>query len=570
MAKRRSAFEIGLIAVLGLAVVGSTVAISQRTGEYAFFDELVEVKSLISRRFAHEPNADQLRVGAIRGMVEALDDPYTVYVPAAEAQSFNKDLTGEYVGIGAQVDKRDGWLTIVSPMEDSPALRAGIMANDRILSIDGTSTRDLTADECVDLLLGEAGKPVTLRIERDGSEFDKVVTRDRIKSRAVKGVHRDPVNPEAWSYWLDPQARIGYIRLTQFTPGCAEEVAAALDALGARAGTLNGLILDVRYNPGGLLSEATAIADLFLREGVIVSTRGRAVREEVARAREPGTFPALPIAILINEQAASASEVLAGALVENNAAIAVGTRTFGKGSVQSLIPIPGGNGSELKITEQGYYLPTGRSIQRRDDSAVWGVDPTEGFYVPLTDAQVAELFEVRRNEEILRASTAAENGTTPATTPATPAATPQRWDDVEWTLAHLKDPQLTAAARAVAARITSGQWQPVSDAAMPVAERARIAELARTRELMERLEREMIRTERRIAALEDGRDPAAAARDLIPDNASIEGGSLIIRDKDGNTVSTLRIIRGDLERWLTDAGLEPALTPDTPPAPTTP
>lgn len=544
---RHAAMEFGLVGVLGLAVVGSTFAISQSSSEYSFLDELIEVKTIINQRYHDKPDDKKLLDGAIKGMVEALDDPYTVYVPATDAQEFNKDLTGEYVGIGAQINKQDGWLTIVSPLEDSPALRAGIMANDKIKMIDETSTRDLTADQCVDLLLGTPGTPVTLTVVRDGEEFKVTLTRERIKTRAVKGLHRDPSNPEAWDFYIDHEKQIGYIRLTQFTPGCSVEIANALISMGADQGKLKGLVLDLRYNPGGLLNEAEAIADLFLKDGVIVSTRGRTIPERVTRAREEGTLPPLAIAILINEQSASASEVLAGAMVENDAAITVGTRTYGKGSVQSLHTIPGGNGSELKITEQGYYLPTGRSIQRKDDSAQWGVDPSAGFFVPMTDEQIVAMFEVRRAEEVLRAAGKADGNA--------------NWENPSWVIEHLKDPQLSAAYRAVEAKVTTGEWLHTGEEGSPE-QQSQIAELKRTRELQVRLERELERTDKRLAALEAGKDPSAGAmKDLFPDDAPIKGGTLEVKDKDGNVIATLRITGSNLERWLLDADVEPEVAP---------
>jgi carboxyl-terminal processing protease len=544
---RHAAMEFGLVGVLGLAVVGSTFAISQSSNEYSFLDELIEVKTIINQRYHAKPDEQKLLDGAIKGMVDALDDPYTEYVPASDAQEFNKGLTGEYVGIGAQIEKKDGWLTIVSPLEDSPALRAGIMANDRIKYIDETSTFDITADDCVDLLLGTPGTDVTLTVERGDEEFKLTITRERIKTRAVKGLHRDPAKPEAWDYFIDHEKAIGYIRLTQFTPGCSLEVANALVAMGADQGKLKGLVLDLRYNPGGLLSEAEAIADLFLKDGVIVSTRGRTIPERVTRARDAGTLPPMAIAILINEQSASASEVLAGALVENNAAITVGTRTYGKGSVQSLHNIPGGNGSELKITEQAYYLPTGRSIQRKDDSAQWGVDPSAGFFVPMTDEQIIAMFEVRRAEEILRAAGKADEAA--------------NWDSPSWIIEHVKDPQFTAAYRAVEGKVTTGEWVHTGEEGSPE-QQSQIAELKRTRELQMRLERELERTDRRLAALEAGKDPGAGAmKDLFPDDAPIKGGTVEIKDKDGNVVATLRITGSNLERWLLDADVEAVIAP---------
>jgi carboxyl-terminal processing protease len=544
VSNRRVVFEASLVVILGVAVGAAAVSIAQRGSDYAFFDELIEVKTIIGQRFVAEPDMERLRQGAIRGMVEALDDPYTQYVPAADQAEFNKDLTGEYVGIGAQVTQQDDFLTIVTPLEDSPAFRAGLMADDRVVEIDGKSTRGLTIDQCIDLLMGEPGTTVKLLIERKGERLDITITRDRIKTRAVKGFHRDESNREEWLYTIDPTRGIAYVRLTQFTPGCAREVLAALERAGVARGELKGLVLDLRFNPGGLLSEAEALADLFLREGTIVSTRGRAIPERVSRARDEGTLPNFPIAVLINGQSASASEVLAGALVENNRAITVGTRTFGKGSVQSVLSIPSGRGSEIKITEQGYYLPSGRSISRKDDAATWGVDPTDGFYVPMTDAQLVAMLDVRRREEIL----------TPSGDPhGAPDA--HDWTNPAWITEHLKDPQLSAALRAVQGFVDSGTWTPTGE---PGTQAGRIAsaELRQAELVRERLLRELERTERRIAALEDAA-PQKETLDLWADSVDVSGGEIEIKDSRGQLVSRLRITGNTLERWLIDAGVEP-------------
>lgn len=577
MSRRRVLYEASLGVFAGAAVLAATVAWSglaqgrsRPADDYAFFDELIDVKHLISQRFVDPPDDKALREGAIKGMVEALNDPYTVYVPSAAKESFNKDLTGEYVGIGATVSAIDGWLTVVSPMEESPAFRAGLMAEDRIVEIDGKPTQALTLDACVDLLVGKPGTDVRLVIERQGARSDVVVRRQRIKTRSVKGFHRSAEDPNTWDYLVDPARGIAYVRLVQFTPKSANEVLQALASLGAPEGRLKGLVLDLRFNPGGLLNEAEAIADLFLEEGVIVSTRGRAYPESVARARKPGTLPPFPIAVLVNGQSASASEVLAGALVENDRAIAVGERTFGKGSVQVVLEVPGGQGAELKITEQGYFLPTGRSISRKDTSAVWGVDPTEGFYVPLTDEELIAMIEVRRREEILRAGR--EGSSTPGVaTPAdAPAAPPENWSDPEWILTALKDKQLAAAVRAVQGKVDTGEWRATGQKGIDSGTIA-VAELAQTRTYRERLLRELTRADRRIDALEvaapQGPD-VLAAKDLWPDELDLRGGTIQVRDKAGAVVADLEVTGRDIERWLMDADVRKrAATDPAVPAP---
>lgn len=551
---RRSIVLIPAIVVAGLglyggATLGQRLAGHNRLDDYGFFDEIIEVQQLLMQRYVdrlddNNGRLQKLREGAIKGMVEALNDPYTIYVPASDKQSFNKDLTGEYVGIGASVNISEGYLNIVSPLEDSPAYRAGLMADDKVTEIDGQSTKDRPIDECIDRLMGEPGTKVTLTVDRKGEKLTFEITRDRIKTRSVKGYHRSGEDPSAWDYVMDPQRGIAYVRLTQFTPKCSDELLAALKAAGADSGKVKGLVLDLRFNPGGLLDEAEKIADFFLEDGVIVSTRGRAYPEVVRKAEKPGTLPTFPMVVLLNGQSASESEVLAGALVENDRAIAVGQRSFGKGSVQSVVELPSGQGSELKITEQGYYLPSGRSLTRKDDSASWGVDPTEGFYVPVTDDELIAMFEVRRQQEILHAKAGATR------------SEGERWNDPDWVLTALKDKQLAAAVRAVQQRVDTGAWQPTGEKGSGTLAISS-AELTRLRQFHERLSAELERTEKRMDAIERAEPGATAeAPDLWPDAVEVRGGTIEVRDKSGKVIAVLDITGGNLERWLAEADVK--------------
>lgn len=551
MSKGSVIYRVSLVSVLAVAALGSTVALIHRGDDYTFLDDLIEVKHVIATRFVDEPDMNKLKQGAIKGMVEALNDPYTVYVPPVEQREFNKQLTGEYVGIGAQVNTADGYLTIVSPLEDTPAFRAGLMPEDKVLEIDGKSTKDLPVEKCIDLLTGTPGTPVTLTIERKGEKLTVTITRERIKTRSIKGFRRETDDPNQWRYVIDPERRIAYVRMTQFTPQVAGEVATALQAAGAdpdpAKNQLKGLILDLRFNPGGLLNEATAIADMFLKDGVIVSTRGRAFPEVVSKAHQPGTLPDFPIVVMVNGQSASASEVLSGALVENDRAIVLGTRSFGKGSVQSLMEV-GDHQGELKITEQGYFLPSGRSISRKDDSAKWGVDPSEGFYVPMSDAETLAMLDVRRKEEILRASSPAGAATQPE----------EHWSDPAWIESNEKDKQLAAALKAVQLRIESGKWEPTGEKTEGDGKLATVDELRKIREYRERLLRELDRTDKREVALSTaaGGEADKANVDLWDNKLDVTGGQVIVKDKDGNVVATLAITGPNLERWLMDADVK--------------
>ncbi len=539
----RPRFLAALIAILGVAVIGSTLAIAQGRGEYRFFDPLIEVKNIISHYAVEDPDEDALQRAAINGMIAALDDPYAVYVPPQFREEFEKELTGEYVGIGAEVNMVEGVFTIVTPMDDSPAFRAGVMAGDRIRAIDGEPTQGLSVDECIDRLMGEDGTPVVISVEREaGQTTDITIIRAPIKSRAIRGFRRHADDDATWDYLLDAERRIGYIRVSQFTPSVAAEFRDALTELGAPDARLAGLVIDVRWNPGGLLDQAIRMADLLIEEGVIVSTKGRAYPEQTARATAPGTLPHFPVAILINGQSASASEVLAGALVENGRAIAVGERSFGKGSVQSVHPLGGAaTGASLKLTEQRYYLPSGRSLHRADDSEVWGVDPSPGYFVPVEDDELLELMRLRRESEILTRRQADE---------------PQPHADPSWILENLKDRQLAEAVAAIRAHIETGAF-PANDSAPASADAASLREQDRLMRARERLLRELSRVDRRIDALAAGVTTEKPAWDLWPDDAQIQGGRLILQGPDGATIATLRINSPDLERWLIDAGVAP-------------
>ena len=543
MKRSKLVLQVALLGILGVAVLGSTLRIAQMGDGYRFFDPLVEVKHLLDTRAYRPAEAQELQNAAIIGMVEAVGDDYTIYVPPADSTDFEKQLIGEYVGIGAAVNVEDGYLTIVTPLDGSPAIRAGIHAGDKIVEIEGESTLGKTLDENIDLLMGEPGVPVNVLVERDGERFPVEIVRDRINTVQVKGIERRGEND--WRFMLDEERKIAYIWLTQFTPGCAAEVRDALKQVGADTGGLNGLIFDLRWNPGGVLTEAVALADMFLDEGVVVTTRSRDGDEDVDRATSAGTLPDFPVVILLNRFSASASEVFSGALVDHDRAVVLGERSVGKGSVQSVIPIPSAPGAVLKITDRNYYLPSGRSIQRTDESAVWGVDPTEGFYVPLTLEETREVIRARQEEDIIRDNEDSAHAAS-------------RVSDPDWIETELRDVQLAGALRAIVAKIETGEWLKPGDD-QPVARVAASAELKRLVAGQEQLVLELERMQRRISAIEDGTDLAAeeVTHDLWPDETVVTGGTLEVRDAEGNVIAELTIPSESLERWLIGAGFEP-------------
>lgn len=555
-----SLYRLSLLGILGVAVLGSTMALSRR--DYSFFDPLVDVKTLISKRYVSEVDEQEMQQAALRGMVEALGDPFTTFIAPADVAEFSKGLTGDFVGIGIQVVTRDGWLTVVTPLEDSPAFRAGLMAEDRIVEIDGKTTFGLTTEQCVARLTGKAGTEVSFVVERGGERIPHVVKRERIVTRTVKGLFYEGTEKQragdrngsaasataGWRFIADAERRIAYMRLTQFTPTSADEVRQTLTMLGAsNEGNMGGLILDLRFNPGGTMGDAEEIADLFLRDGVIVSTRGRAHQERTSRARSDRTLPNFPLVVLINGASASASEIVAGALAENNRAIVIGTRTFGKGSVQSVHLLPAGRG-QLKITEQHYYLPSGRLLHRKDDSTIWGVDPTDGYYVPMTDEQMVEMMRIRREREIIGSA---------GTRRARETSSAEDWASPGWIEENLKDPQLAAALRAVQVRIDGGEWKPTGQP-LPKSESLVAQDMERAVRLRDRMLREISRLERRIDAMEQAAGPEPEPRLFWAEDVKLTGGKVQVFDAEGRPVTTLQITGPDLERWLRESG---AVTP---------
>ena len=551
MKSGRTIMQVALLAILGVAVLGSTLRIAQMRGNGPFLQTITEVEHLLSTRAVEKVDDSTLQNAAIQGMVKAIGDPHSVYIPPTKSDDFAKQMIGEYVGIGAQVTIENGWLTIVTPLDGSPALKAGLKPDDRIVKIEGESTLGKSVSDCVDLLKGKPGTAVKVLIERDKKQKTIEIIRDHINTVQVKGIER--IGENQWQFMLDPKDKIGYIALTQFTPGCAKEIHAALDSIGAEDGSLKGLIFDLRWNPGGVLQEAVELADLFLDEGIIVSTRGRVGKEQIDRAHKPGTLPDFPVLILLNEYSASASEVFSGALVENNRAVVLGVRSYGKGSVQSIIPLHNLPGAMLKLTDRGYYLPSGKSLQRKDDSLSWGVDPSAGFYVPLTDAQTRDVIMHRQSEDIISEH---------------PEHQSEQYASSSWIKEHWHDPQLAGAVGAMQAKIQTGTWlAPGTD--QPPATLANLHELKRLKREREDLYAQLDTTERHIAALKEGTgSPTQDTQpDLWDDNIDIQGGTVQVRDARGNTIATLSINSPSLERWLIGAGLVPA-TPNATPAPT--
>jgi carboxyl-terminal processing protease len=354
---KRRAFTTLLVAVAffaGLSVERVARAARRDAPSYRPLDVFAEVLASVENNYVEEVKEKDLVYGAVDGLMAQLD-PHSVFMRPEVYREMMEETTGEFDGVGLDLTIRGDQLTVISPLPDSPAERAGILPGDRILEIDGTPTRDQTLLEASRRLRGAPGTKIVLRILREGFAEPQQLTmlRGHIRSRSVE-----------WRL-LDRERGFAYVRLKGFQDRTDASLRRALDEARAQLGReIRGLVLDLRNNPGGLLEQAVLVADRFLREGTIVVTEGRnGANRVVETAKEKGTEPPYPMIVLVNRGSASASEVVAGALQDNGRAVIMGTRTFGKGSVQTVLRLVDGSG--LKLTNARYYTPKHRSIQER-------------------------------------------------------------------------------------------------------------------------------------------------------------------------------------------------------------
>ena len=310
-----------------------------------------EALSEIQKKYVEDKDSKDLIYGAIKGMVNTLD-PHSAFLTPEEFKELEIETTGIFSGIGIEITVKDGILTVVSPIEGTPADKAGLRAGDKILQINEKSSKNMSMTEAVRLIRGPRGTKVNLTILHEGEKEPQKysITREVIPIKSVKS--------------KSLEENYGYIRISTFQDKTTEDFQAALKKLEATKGGLKGLILDLRNDPGGLLNEAVKIADEFLESGLIVYTQGRIKDQNLKFNAHPNKTPKnYPIVVLVNEGSASASEIVAGALQDQKRAIILGTPTFGKGSVQTIIPLDDGSG--LKLTTARYFTPNGRSIQAK-------------------------------------------------------------------------------------------------------------------------------------------------------------------------------------------------------------
>ena len=395
-----------VVAILMIVISSLSFTEDDRTGFLSNMRELKEISDImdvIQESYVENANAQKnkeeknkknkntnqkntgvtkksLMQGALKGMMESLDDPHSVYFTKEEMRSFQEDIKGKYVGVGMVIQKKVGEpLTVVSPVEDGPAYKAGIKPKDKIIEIDGESTYNLTSEEASKRLKGKANTTVKVKVFREVNKMTKIfeLKRETIELKYVK------------SKMLD--GGIGYLRLTQFGDNVYPDMKKALEDLQTKG--MKGLILDLRSNPGGELGQSIKIASMFIEKGKIVSTRQKK-GEEIVYSREGKYFGNFPMVVLINGGSASASEIVSGALKDHKRATLIGEKTFGKGSVQTLLPLPDGDG--IKITIAKYYTPNGVSIDGT------GIEPDKKVedkdYYLISDGIITNIDENQQKE----------------------------------------------------------------------------------------------------------------------------------------------------------------------------
>jgi carboxyl-terminal processing protease len=405
--------KFGLVVLAaGVVLLSPVLPVAQdSTSEtYRQLNLFGEVFERVRADYVEEVKDPDLIEAAINGMLISLD-PHSSYLNAESYRNMQVQTKGEFGGLGIEVTMEGGFVKVVSPIDDTPAFRAGIKTGDFITHLDGDSVLGLTLTEAVERMRGPVDTKISLTVRREGKEpFDVTITRAVIRIQSVRWRMEDDV---------------GYIRITAFNEQTEEGIKSAMQELRGEGGSdLKGIALDLRNNPGGLLDQAVAVSDAFLDKGEIVSTRGR--RPEGAQrfnARTGDLAERLPMVVLINGGSASASEIVAGALQDHHRAIVLGTSTFGKGSVQTIIPL--GNQGAMRLTTARYYTPSGRSIQAK------GIDPD--IFVEQARIEPLETAARSREADLRGALTAGEEGLAPSGAAAAPEGEREGAEETEVT-----------------------------------------------------------------------------------------------------------------------------------------
>ena len=431
--KQLSAWSAGLSAIMD-EVNQSPIGMSK--------DKFIEIfENLLDLNTATVQLPKQVLIAQFSEAAFSALDPYTVIIWPKQKADFEKEMTGEFAGIGILLSKEKGFLMVASLLPDTPAYNSGLDAGDVIAAADGVDTKDMSLTCAVKKISGPAGTKVTLTIKRPGEEKsrDITITRARIIVPPVRGWKRTEAGK--WQYMVDDKDKIGYVHMTSFDQRTTEDFEKVLDQLEAEG--LKGLILDLRNNSGGLLNVAVEVVDKFIREGLIVRTQPRFGTPTYAKASKEKTHPDYPLVVLINHWSASASEIVAGALADKlyNRATLVGERSHGKGSVQVITSYPGG-GAELKYTMAYYHLPSGQRVESQDEMKKqgrkdWGVGPN--VELELRSDELTKMWEVQKDNDVL--AKADHNS----------GASPLKKHGIEETLA--ADPQLAVAVLVVKSKL---------------------------------------------------------------------------------------------------------------------
>jgi carboxyl-terminal processing protease len=340
-------FCLGLVFVFSGQVVTNVSAIPRE--DYESLETFTSILSIVKKNYVDEVNSKDLVTGAINGMLGSLD-PHSAFLTPDLYKDLQMDTQGRFGGLGIEITVRNGVLTVVSPIEDTPAYKAGVKSGDQIIKIEDEYTKDMTLVDAVKKMRGNKGTKITISVKREGIAelLNFNLVRDIIRVQSV----RSRVLEEGY----------GYIRLAQFQERTDRDLQNALQKLKEEKGGLKGLVLDLRNNPGGLLTQAVRVSDMFLESGLIVYTEGRLESQKQKYfAHKEGTWSNFPIIVLVNGGSASASEIVAGAMQDHKRAVILGTKSFGKGSVQTILPLD--DNSALRLTTARYFTPKGRSIQ---------------------------------------------------------------------------------------------------------------------------------------------------------------------------------------------------------------
>jgi carboxyl-terminal processing protease len=357
--RRNFILSLALAGTLGSVLTAGVLrAASGSKDTYEELETFASILAIVQRHYVDEVSSHDLVEGAVKGMVSSLD-PHSSYLTPEGYKELQIETHGEFGGLGIELTVRDSLLTIVTPIDGTPAWRAGIKPGDQIIKIGDDMTMDMPLQAAVDKMRGKPGSKVKLSLKRKGVNnlVDVELTREVIHIKSVRGAR---LVDGKWAY----------VRLTGFQDGSSDELVEALDKLDKEKGKggVEGIILDLRYNPGGLLTQAVSISDLFLDAGLIVRVNGRMESQTTSYfAKADGTRRMVPMIVMVNEGSASASEIVAGAMQDHRRALIVGIKSFGKGSVQTILPL--GDDTALRLTTARYYTPSGRSIHEH------GIDP---------------------------------------------------------------------------------------------------------------------------------------------------------------------------------------------------